>query len=286
MKKYFALAALSCSMTLLFMAGGASAQTTLDKVKARGAVEMGFWNEPPFNFTENDKITGADVEVLRAVLAKMGIPKIDGVMQDFSALIPGLMAQRFDMNSAFFVSPARCKQVLFSSPIWVVTDSFLVKAGNPKKLHSYEDVLANPDAKVGYLAGGVEKKNMEKLGIGDDQIVVMNDQPSALAAVRAGRIDAFVNTGIGIQKILDVLKDPALERAEPFKPSIIDGKKDVGYGAFSFRLEDKAFRDAFNQALVAFIGTPEHVALVRPFGFSDEEIKPIVGMSTETACKG
>ena len=40
-----------------------------------------------------------------------------------------------------------------------------------------------------------------------------------------------------------------------------------GHGAFGFRKEDQDFVDAFNAELTAFLGTPEHIALVEPFGF-------------------
>jgi len=188
------------------------------------------------------------------------------------------------METAFFITPARCKQVLFTSPIWAVVDGFIVKAGNPKHLHSYEDAAAQPDVKVGYLAAGVQKGIMLKVGLKPDQIVAMPDQPSALAALKTGRIDAFVNTSLGNQRLLDTARDNTLEIARPFKPPVINGKPDIGYGGFSFRPEDKAFRDAFNKELVAFIGTPEHLALVRPFGFTEDDIKPAVGVTAAAAC--
>jgi polar amino acid transport system substrate-binding protein len=262
----------------------ARGETTLERVQRQGYVTMGFMNEPPYDFVQDSKLTGADIAVLRHVLAKMKINEVNGVVQEFAALIPGLMAHRFDMNTAFFIRPARCKQVLFTAPIWAVLDSFIVKTGNPKNLHSYEDAAAHPEVKLGYLAAGVQKGIMQKVGLKDDQIVAFPDQPSALAAVKTGRIDAFVNSALGNQTLLDMAKDNTLERATPFKPPVIDGKPDVGFGGFSFRQDDKDFRDAFNTELVAFIGTPEHLALVRPFGFTEDDIKPAVGVTAETAC--
>jgi len=276
--------AATVSYAVFACAPAARAETTLERVQKQGFVTMGFMNEAPYDFVQDSTLTGADVEVLRHVLKKMGIPEVNGVVQEFAALIPGLIARRFDMDTAFFIRPARCKQVLFTSPIWAVLDSFIVKAGNPKKLHSYEDAAAQPDVKLGYLAAGVQKGIMQKIGLKDDQIVAFPDPPTALAAIKTGRIDAFVNTALGNQTLLDLAKDSAFERATPFKPPVVDGKPDIGYGGYSFRLEDKAFRDAFNKELVAFIGTPEHLALVRPFGLTEDDIKPVVGMTAEAAC--
>jgi polar amino acid transport system substrate-binding protein len=216
----------------------------------------------------------------------MGVETMAGVPQDFSTMIPGLIAHRFDINSAFYISAARCKQVQFSAPIWVAQESFIVKAGNPKNLHSYEDLAKDGTAKIGLLTGAVEKKLMPKVGVKDEQIVTFNDQASILAALRTGRIDAFVATSIGNQKLLEVTGDKDLEKADPFHPSTIDGKLDVGYGAFTFRSEDKDFVEEFNKQLVAFLGTPEHLALIKPYGFTEADIKPILGLKTEDLCKG
>ena len=277
-------AAAAICLAVLATLNVAQAETTLERVQRQGYVTMGFMNEPPYDFIDDSKLTGADIAVLRHVLADMKIPDVNGVVQEFAALIPGLMARRFDMDTAFFIRPARCKQVLFTAPIWAVLDSFIVKAGNPKSLHSYEDAATHADVKLGYLAAGVQKGIMQKIGLKDDQIVAFPDQPSALAAVKSGRIDAFVNTALGNQTLLDLAKDTAFERATPFKPPVVDGKPDVGFGGFSFRQEDKDFRDAFNKQLVAFIGTPEHLALVRPFGLTEDDIKPAVGVTAEVAC--
>jgi polar amino acid transport system substrate-binding protein len=279
-------AAFAASLSVVSVLGivAARAETTLERIKRQGYVTMGFMDEPPYDFVKDSKLTGSDVAVLRHVLTKMGINDVNGVVQEFAALIPGLQAHRFDMNTAFFIRPARCKQVLFSAPIWAVLDSFIVKAGNPKNLHSYEDAAAHPEVKVGYLAAGVQKGIMQKIGMKEEQIVAFPDQPSALAAIKAGQIDAFVNSALGNQTLLDVAKDSSLERATPFRPPVIDGKPDIGFGGYNFRMEDKDFRDAFNKELVAFIGTEEHLALVRPFGFTADDIKPAVGVTAEQAC--
>ena len=41
-------------------------------------------------------------------------------------------------------------------------------------------------------------------------------------------------------------------------------------GAFGFRKEDTDLLEAFNAELEKFIGTPEHIALVEPFGFGED----------------
>jgi polar amino acid transport system substrate-binding protein len=103
--------------------------------------------------------------------------------------------------------------------------------------------------------------------------------------VKTGRIDGFASTAVGNQALLDKAKDPDLERAAPFTQPVKDGKPLLGFGGFGFRFEDKDFAEEFNQRLVAFVGTPEHLALVRPFGLTEEEIKPAKATKTADLCK-
>jgi polar amino acid transport system substrate-binding protein len=75
-----------------------------------------------------------------------------------------------------------------------------------------------------------------------------------------------------------------LEKADPFKDPVIDGKDVRGYGAYAFRSDDKAFADAFNAELAKFIGTEEHQKLVAPFGFTAEELPK--GVTAAKLCAG
>lgn len=261
----------------------AAAETTLEKVRGQGYVTMGFTNEIPYSYSEEGKLTGADTELARVILAKMGIPEIVGVLTEFQSLIPGLQAGRFDLNSTMYIRPSRCEQIIFTDPVWAVGDAVIVKAGNPKKIHSYKDIAANSEIKVGVLTGGTgNMDHMRNDGITDAQIVTFPTPESALAGVKTGRIDGFASTAIGNQALLDKANDPSIERALPFTQPEKDGKPLLGFGGFGFRKADQAFYEEFNKHLGEFVGSPEHLALVRKFGFTEEEIKPAVGVKTQT----
>jgi polar amino acid transport system substrate-binding protein len=60
-------------------------------------------------------------------------------------------------------------------------------------------------------------------------------------------------------------KSEGVESTEPF--GTVAGKSVVGHGGFGFRKDDKELADAFDAELTTFIGSPEHIALVTPFGF-------------------
>ena len=90
-------------------------------------------NEAPYGYaTPDGKLTGEAPEVAKAVLAKMGITQVDGVLTEFGSLIPGLKAGRFDIIAAgMYVNPQRCNEIAFSEPSYGIGQAILVPAGNP-----------------------------------------------------------------------------------------------------------------------------------------------------------
>ena len=61
---------------------------------------------------------------------------------------------------------------------------------------------------------------------------------------------------MNIEMALREMKDPGLERADPFEQPVVDGKVRYGITSFAVRLEDQDLLDALNQRLLAFRGHP------------------------------
>jgi len=264
-------------------------QSTLQAAKAAGKIRIGYANEAPYAYMDSSKnqITGEAVEIARVVLKRMGINEVEGVLTEFGSLIPGLQAKRFDIIAAgMYVTPERCQQVAFSNPTYGVGQSFLVQKGNPKNLHSYEDIAKQDDAKLGVVVGAIEGEYARKSEIPVDRVVVFPDVVSALSGVQAGRADAYAATALTVNDLMNKTAAGDLEKAEPFTDPVIDGKNVRGYGAFAFRTEDQEFVDAFNAELAKFIGTEEHAKVVQPFGFTKEELPGDVTAAKLCAANG
>lgn len=250
-------------------------QSTLEAAKAAGTIRVGYANEAPYAYmdTNSNRITGEAVEIARVVLKRMGINEVEGVLTEFGSLIPGLQAKRFDIIAAgMYVTPERCQQAAFSNPTYGVGEAFLVQKGNPKNLHSYEDIAKLDDTKLGVVVGAIESEYARKMDIPLDRVVVFPDVVSALSGVQAGRADAYAATAMTVNDLMNKTAAGDLEKAEPFTDPVIDGKSVRGYGAFAFRKDDQAFVEAFNAELAKFIGTEEHAKLVEPFGFTKAEL--------------
>jgi polar amino acid transport system substrate-binding protein len=275
------LSAAGLAVTPALFAAPAFAEDSLDRVKKQGFIRIGFANEAPYGYaTPDGKLTGEAPEVAKAVLAKMGINEVDGVLTEFGSLIPGLMAGRFDIIAAgMFINPKRCAQISFSEPSYGIGQAMLVAAGNPKGVKDYSSIKDNKDLKLAVMAGAVEAGYAKDSGVGDDQLVVLPDQSSLVAAVQSGRADAAALTALSIADMAK--KGEGVESTKPFGE--VNGKSVKGHGGFGFRKEDTSLYDAFNMGLKAFIGSPEHIALVTPFGFGADYLP---NKTMEQLCKG
>ncbi|HEY1609453.1 MAG TPA: ectoine/hydroxyectoine ABC transporter substrate-binding protein EhuB [Paraburkholderia sp.] len=250
-------------------ATAAHAETTLQRIQRTGEIRIGYANEKPFAYTTPDgTVTGESPEIARKIFAKLGVKKVDAVLTEWGSLIPGLRAGRFDVIAAgMYVTPERCKQVAFADPQYQIQDTLLTLPGNPKNLHSYADIAKNPDVKLAVMAGSVEYGYARDSGVRDDQLLQVPDTTAQLQAVRARRADASVGTALTMKDL--AAKAPGqVEAVQKF----VDDPKHTGYGALAFRPEDTDLRDAVNKQLHAWIGTPDHLATVAPFGFDKSNL--------------
>lgn len=258
------------------VAAAAPEESTFERVKREGVIRVGFANENPYAFAQPDgTLSGEAVEVARAVFQSLGIEQMEGVLTEFGSLIPGLQAGRFDaITAGMYVNPTRCEQVLFADPEYKIGEALIVEAGNPLDLHSYEDIAANPEVNIGTGAGYLEYDMLLAVGVAEDQITTFPDDPSGMAGLQAGQIDAWTGTRPTLLKLLQVTDDPNFEIADPFDQPVIDGTPAINYGAAAFRLEDAELRNAFNEELQKLKDSGELLELIGQFEGFDEGALP------------
>jgi polar amino acid transport system substrate-binding protein len=276
---------LLAALAVLAAGTAAQAQGTLERIKKENVVRIGFANEAPWSFAQSDgTIAGADFDLATLVFSKLGIANLEGVLTKFGSLIPGLKANRFDVVVAgFYIRPARCEQVAFSEPTAAVGDAIIVKAGNPKKISSYKSVIADTSIKLGGVVGAATAQNAKNAGIPDSQIVMFPDFVSAVAALKAGRVDGALQTAITAQTTVKNSNDPTIERALPFEQAVINGKPTINYPGFAFRPEDADLVAAFNAELTKTLGSPEHLKILEKYSISANELPK--GVTTASLCK-
>ncbi|MGA2550948.1 MAG: transporter substrate-binding domain-containing protein [Burkholderiaceae bacterium] len=234
-------------------------------------IRIAYIEEPPYYWTAEDgSVVGADIELADAVLRAIGVTAIEHMPVSFGELLPGVQEGRWDMNVPIFVTAERAKQVAFSIPVWTLGDGFLVHLGNPKALMSYKALAARGDARLGVIAGQVQLDSAKSAGVEDGQIVVFRNQPEALAALVAGKIDAFAGTAVGNRAV--VQGNPALEAVA----HAVDKDTKTPVGAFSFDRANHGLLRAVNEQLRRYLGSAEHRARVAKYGITHTEIDGVL----------
>ncbi|NEI71904.1 ectoine/hydroxyectoine ABC transporter substrate-binding protein EhuB [Rhizobium lusitanum] len=279
---YRSLAAAGLMVGLAASAHAAS----IEQIKKDGYIRGASANEVPYSYMdESGAAKGIGPDVAAAVLTSMGVKEIDWTVTPFGSLIPGLKAKRFDFVAAEQnILPERCKQVQFTTPNSSYGEGLLVPKGNPKNLHSYEDIKKDPSLKIAIVSGADQLDFFHGLGIPDSQIVMIQANADALSTIQTGRADAYAATELTVAKL--VQGSTNVEHAEPFTDPVIAGKSVRSYGGFDFRPEDKDLYKAFNTALVAFKKTDDYKKILMSYGLSAESVEAARTKSTEDLCAG
>lgn len=268
------------------MASTTAGAVTLKQIKKRGYIRIAVANEIPYGYVDpSGAAKGAGPDVAKAVVAKLGIdPKnIQWVVTNFSSLIPGLQANRFDMTAAeMAIRPERCKKVIYSEPNTSYGDGLLVKDGNPSHLNAYSD-FKKSGTKVAVMAGADTLGVLQKLGVPESNIVTIASNSDAISTVATGRADAYAATGLTASQLANKSKKVAV--VEDFKDPVVDGKTVRDWGGFNFNSSSKSLRDAFNKALVAFKKTDAWKKILTGYGFTEADIKGSMEKTTAQLCK-
>lgn len=141
----------------------------------------------PFEFQENGKLTGFDIELVEALAQKIG-KKVEWTSIDFKGLIPGMLAKRFDMAvSAIYITDERKKVVDFTDSYYPGGLVMLVKKDNttikgPEDLEGKKVSVQVGTKSVAYLQEKFPK--VERVEVEKNQ--------EMFSLVEIGRVDAAV----------------------------------------------------------------------------------------------
>ncbi|THF85039.1 transporter substrate-binding domain-containing protein [Deinococcus sp. KSM4-11] len=184
MKHLILISALALAASL--NASAATAPSTLTP----GVLKIGMEGTyAPFTYKDaGGTLTGFDVDIARAVAAKLGL-KAEFVLTEWSGILAGLQANKYDVIvNQVGITAERQKTIGFSAPYAYSSPQIIVKkAGSfaPKTLAD----LSGKRVGVG-LGSNFEKQLRDAGGI---NVVTYPGAPEYLADLAAGRLDAAFN---------------------------------------------------------------------------------------------
>jgi ABC-type amino acid transport substrate-binding protein len=161
----------------------------LDAIKDRGELIVGMTLqfEPQMYRDANDEPAGYDVELVKMLAEDLGV-ELNIQDLEFDALIPGMLADQFDLISVGLVGrPARLEQLWFTCPY--VPYRQVVVINNDAGITSLDE-LNSPDVTITALQGSTAASLVETRF--PDAVLDEREQAPAFLEVSSGRADAIV----------------------------------------------------------------------------------------------
>lgn len=251
-----------------------SRDQSLERLQQSDMIRIGYAVKAPYIFLKpGGEVTGAEMEVTRAIATRLDIQRIEWRLIEFNELIPRLQDGQIDAIAAgMFITPERAERVSFSEPTFHVEQGLLVSAGNPKGLHSYAQVASIPGVRIAVISGAVEESMLLELGMSDSNLVRVPDVLTGRISVESGLADGLALSALTTRWVEQQASNGFTEVAQPFEQVDLPNYRYFGYGAVVFRQEDRQLRSAWNSALKDFIGSPQHLEIIHPFGFTTQEL--------------
>ena len=172
--------------------GSTSADDSLTKVQKAGTLTVGTEGTyRPFSFHENGAgdITGYDVDVVKAVAAKLGVSATFQETQ-WDGIFAGLEAGRFDViANQVSITPERSAKYVFSTPYTYSTGVIVVKADNTS-ITSFESLSGKTTAQS-------LTSNWNTLATQSGaNVQAVEGWAQSVALVEQGRVDATINDNL------------------------------------------------------------------------------------------
>ena len=258
---------------------GSSADALSDRTAAGEPIRLGFATAIPWAYPgDNGEPLGFVNALTLVVLEEMGITKYETSVNEWAGLIPGLQADRYDIiTGGMYILKSRCENINFTDPIGLFGDAFLVPAGNPKGIYTYQDIIRT-GAKLVTGAGFNTVEAAKKEGVPESQMMLVAGEVEILAAMKAGRADAAVQTFFGAKEHVDK-SDGQFEVTDPAKLP----KWTQNWVGIGMRKSDTDFLAAFNAAMAKVIGGDKWMTGVTPYGYTELQL-PGPDASTAYAC--
>ncbi|WP_231443098.1 substrate-binding periplasmic protein [Brevibacterium zhoupengii] len=200
-------------------AGGTENGAWIQKIKDQGELRVGIASAPPMTGEQEDgKMGGPNVLPLQNLADEMGV-KFTPVAAEWSKMVSGLQADRFDVGAYLDATSERSLAIQFTDPVYTYEGVWIVKADSGLK--STEDILKKKKP-VAVATGTSYERRVVDLGV---DIVNAEAIPQSVTAMESGRaIAAFGD--------LPTLADAAQKNKslKIVRPQPVIFKSDSNYG--------------------------------------------------------
>jgi polar amino acid transport system substrate-binding protein len=227
--------------------GGISSFTGGDgsfKRVLREGIVIGIADDYPFTYQDSKtkEFDGLDVRIFRAITKLLGIEKVSWQIVQFDAMIPGLVAKRWDVAADnIHENPKRLAVIDFTSPAYWYGSSLAVQKGNPKNIHTAADLAGKV---VGAVRGSFNHDFLSRRhDLKELKLYATNE--AEFADLIAGRIDVTMEDDIKVGLFIKNHPGVTMELATGYAPSL----EEYGYARYGIRKDDIDLNNAISRAI-------------------------------------
>lgn len=188
MKRIFAVLLAALMLSSLLAVTVSADGDLLAQIRERGTIIIGLEGDwAPWSFVdENDELTGFDVEVARAIAAKLGV-EVQFIPGEWDGLFAGMDAGRYDIViNGVEVTPERTEKYDFTAPYAYIRTALIVRGDN-------ESIKTFDDLKGKKTANSIASTYMNLAEDYGATCYGVDTLDETLTMVLQGRVDATLN---------------------------------------------------------------------------------------------
>lgn len=260
--------------------GAAPASTSgesarLTEIKEKGYITIATSNDAPFCYfdVETNELKGLDVDILKEICNRLGIPEIRANVTDFSNMLLELNNGNVDMVAdAMYIKDERLEVALFTD-VWYTEGEAITIPTNS----TFTTKESLKDAVVGAQPGTAFYETAEEWkeeGIIKD-LVGYENQATLMTAVNTGKVDACVTDGI--VSGYTIAQDSSLDLMlmSPYEATA------VGRIGAAVRFEDADFLAEVNAALNEMKEDGTLMKILESYGLNEDYFVGVEDGKTE-----
>ncbi|MDB5623413.1 MAG: hypothetical protein JWR39_1976 [Devosia sp.] len=253
---------------------------TLEKARAEGTIRVGvgLMGTKPFVWEENGEYKGVEADLTKELVKRLGIADFEYVVTEWSTLIPGLKADRWDMLVTGLVKTEERIQgggIGMSNPYVMAYDVIIVGEDSPAQ--SEADLKGKVLASMLGSTDSLVAHSLVERGLAAE-VKDFNTYAEPFIALRNKQVDAIIFDQMTFMGFAETMSDirtvgepilyiPAPEWAEAHEAA--DYK--LGGVGVGVRVEDTALLEAINEALSAMDADGTRQKILESYGVWDDQ---------------
>jgi polar amino acid transport system substrate-binding protein len=241
-----------------------SESALLTTIKARGKMIIGSSNDAPFTYIDQKtkELKGVDVEILKEINTRLGIPALEMKEIDFANLLVELNNGNIDMVvDGMYVKDERLKVAAFSDKWYTEGEAIVIPADSAvasKADLKGKNIGAQPGTAFYETAEAWKKDGVVA------EVTSYDNQANLMTAVNLGKVDAVVTDGIVAGYTLAQDSSLKLKLLSPYTPEA------SGQIGSAVRFTDEPFLAELNKALNDMKADGSLLKILKTYGLTED----------------